>query len=113
LSAENDNLLAAMAHALDSDNVDLALRLLTCRRGGASEWSLQPLPIDALGMTGAPGHPLFPQALATAAYFAVERGDLSAAEQLADEAVAAAEGTPSRDPWVEGIRHTVRARAAS
>jgi predicted ATPase len=112
LGAENDNLLAALAHALDSDNVDLAFRLLTSRRGAPDEWILQPLPVDALAMAGAAGHPLYPRALATAAHFAVERGDLSAAEQLAEEAVAAAEGTPSPDPFVECLRDFVGMRAA-
>ena len=49
LGAENDNLLAAMADALDSGNIDLALRLLTSRKG-LEESNVQPLPVDVLSM---------------------------------------------------------------
>ena len=113
LGAENENLLAAMTYAVDNNDVDLALRLLAASAVQA-QWVVgQPLPLDALTMAGAAQHPLYPRALATAAFLAVERGDAQAAERLADAAIAAGAGLASPDPLVDYLVHSTRARTTN
>ena len=46
------------------------------------------LPTDALGLDGAPEHPLYPLGLAMAAFDAASHGDRVDAERLCDEALA-------------------------
>jgi hypothetical protein len=89
----------------------LALRLLTSRKG-LEESNVQPLPVDVLSMPRAGEHPLYPRALATAAAYAVERGDTPTGEQLAEAAMLAAEGVGSPDPLVEYLCYYSRGRAA-
>ena len=88
---ENENLLAAMAYAVASRDIDLALRLLTAGAGQVIWYNVSLLPADALHLEGAVEHPLYPRALATVALCAAERGDVATAERLADAALAAAE----------------------
>jgi predicted ATPase len=113
LAVENENLLAAMAHAVTSADIDLALRLLTAGAGQQMWYNLSLLPADALRLEGAVEHPLYPRALATVAVYAAERGDAPTAERLADAALAAAERLASPDPLVEFEVHFARARAAN
>ncbi len=101
LRAETDNLLAAMAYALDTRNVDLALRLLTAKAGHLGVSAAAFLPVDALSIDGAVDHPLYPRAEATAAYYSALRGDPPTAEEHIRVALAAAERLPSPDPIVE------------
>jgi predicted ATPase/class 3 adenylate cyclase len=95
LSAEQENLLAAMSYAIDTDDVDVALRLL--RNSFYPGGLLAPvgyevrLPVDpALGLSNAAAHPFYPFGLATAAWRAAQRGDLEAAETLSGQALSAA-----------------------
>jgi predicted ATPase len=113
LVAENDNLLAAMSYAIDRADIDLALRLLTAGTGQVALYNVPLLPLDALHLQGAVEHPLYPRALATAAVYAAERGDIPSAEQLADAALAAAGRLPTFDPLVEYEAYYARARAAN
>jgi predicted ATPase/class 3 adenylate cyclase len=90
--AEQENLQAAVIHAIDTNNVDLALRLVhnTSNRGVQIGWRLI-LPIDSvLGLPGAVDHPLYPFGLAIAAEHAAFRGDLARAEAACEEAMASA-----------------------
>jgi hypothetical protein len=102
LLAEQENLLAAVNHAIDTDNVDLALRLVrnTANRGLQSGWRVI-LPVDALlRLPGATDHPLYPVGLAAAALEAAFRGDLTRSEAAGQEALAAA-GRLASDPDVD------------
>jgi len=91
LVAEQENLTAAVNHAIDTDNVDLALRLVrNSSHRGMGGWRLI-LPVDAvLRLPGAADHPLYPFGLAAAAQEAAFRGDLTRSEALCEEALASA-----------------------
>jgi hypothetical protein len=113
LLAEQENLLAAVNHAIDTNNVDLALRLVhnTMNRGLQSGWRVI-LPVDAvLRLAGAADHPLYPFGLTVAAHEAAFRGDLTHSEAACDEALASA-GRLGSDPhevdvlvsWARGLR---------
>jgi predicted ATPase/class 3 adenylate cyclase len=92
LGAETENLQAAMNHAIDSDNVDLALRLLFNTPSAFQVGYVLRLPVEPLlGLTGATEHRLYPYALATLAYRAAERGDLVTTETRCNQALAAVE----------------------
>jgi predicted ATPase/class 3 adenylate cyclase len=102
LVAEQENLLAAVNHAIDTNNVDLALRLVrnTSHHGMQSGWRLI-LPVEAvLGLAGAADHPLYPHGLASAAREAAFRGDLTRAEAACEEALVSA-GRLGSDPDVD------------
>jgi hypothetical protein len=114
LVADYDNLLAAMHHALDSGDVDLALQLV-------AQWPppyLQVghrliLPVEAaLELAGARDHPLYPSGLVFAAIVAGFRGDLDRADAWAAEALAALRGRGD-DPLVEASLAQPRSALAS
>jgi tetratricopeptide (TPR) repeat protein len=109
LVAEQENVLAAVNHAIDTDNVDLALRLVrnSLRRGIQAGWRLI-LPVDAvLRLAGAADHPLYAFGLAVAANDAAFRGDLSRAEVACEEALASARRL-SWDPEVDVLVSAAR-----
>jgi len=112
LGAERENLLAAMASAVDSGDVDVALRLLTARGGMVFWFNLQRLPVDALRLKGVAEHPFYPRALVTAACYAVLSGDARGWEELADAALSAAERLAEPDPVVGYLLQWARARMA-
>jgi len=90
--AEQENLTAAVNHAIDTSNVDLALRLVsrTTNRGVRTGFRFI-LPVDAvLRLPGAADHPLYPLGLASAALDAAFRGDLTRSEAACEEALASA-----------------------
>jgi predicted ATPase/class 3 adenylate cyclase len=93
LAAERENLLAATNYAVDSDNADLALRLVGCVPDPVTQTSYEVrLPVDAvLTLNGASDHPLYPYVLAVSAEFAADRGDLGDVEATCAEALAAAQ----------------------
>ena len=100
-AVELENLRAAMNHATDSQNVDLALRLL-CKipSGGVQLGYELRLPAEpVLALAGAPDHPLYAVGLAIAAFEAAMRGDADDSIVLCERALAAAErlGDPARD----------------
>ena len=90
LAAEHENLLAAMNHAIDVGDVDLALRLLRNMPGPSQTGYELRLPVGAIYLPGATAHPLYPYAVGLAAIHAAFRGDRQAAETLGDEALAVA-----------------------
>ena len=92
LAAEHENMLAAMNHAIDTDDIDLALRLVynTPPVGEQAGYRLL-FPIDAvLRIPGVADHPLYPFGLAVAAGAAAARGDLDRSVGACEEALAAA-----------------------
>ena len=106
LAHENENALAAIAFALDTDDVETAylwtrnLLTETLQIG----YQLR-MPIEALlRMPGAEDHRDYPVALAVAAYYAAAQGDREVSLARVEEARAAAErlATPSQDfqPWL-------------
>src|SRR6516165_7778287 len=99
LVAEQENLLAAANHAIDTSNVDLALRLVRNTANRALRTSSRLiLPVDAvLRLPGAVDHPQYPVGLASAAFDAAFRGDLTRAQAAGQEALAAA-GRLGSDP---------------
>ncbi len=92
LVAEQENLLSAVNYAIDTADVDLALRLVHYTTNiGQTGWRVI-LPVDAvLSLDGATDHPLYPVGLAAASYNATWRGDLARAEAACQEALASAE----------------------
>jgi predicted ATPase/class 3 adenylate cyclase len=98
LDQESDNFRAAMAWAIDTQDTDIAVRLLAMWNspsGQTSDYryvaSMVRWTSDAvLGLPGAAEHPKYPAALVTAASGAFWlRGDPKLAVQLCDEAVTA------------------------
>ena len=91
LEPEHENLLGAMSYAIDTEDVDLALRLL---HNTSNMWRIDYgllLPVDAIGLPGATEHHLYPYGLAVASVRAANRGDRQSAERLCDDALAAAQ----------------------
>jgi hypothetical protein len=105
VDAEHDNLLAAMAYAVDLHDIDLALGLLTCWwHDGEGPGDLEYLPdfaLDVLDLEGATEHPLYPAGLATACRSAALRGDRRGVEELARAASDAAERLGVNTPALE------------
>jgi predicted ATPase len=109
--AEHENLVAAMAYAVDDRHTDVALRLLTAPEGLAHQLHTYQLPINALELEGAADHPLFPRALATAAVYVHLAGDSRRGEEFCEAALAAS-GSADRDPVVEYLVPDIRAHVA-
>jgi hypothetical protein len=105
VDAEHDNLLAAMAYAVDLHDVGLALGLLTCWwHDGEGPGDLEYLPafaLDALDLEGATDHLLYPVGLATACRSAALRGDRRGVEELGRAAIDAAERLGVNTPALE------------
>ena len=92
-SAEHENVIAALAHAIDRDDADLAFQLVrnTPQTGWGLDYAVR-LPVEpVLGLTGASEHPLYPYGLAWVANQAALRGDRQEAERLCAAALDAAE----------------------
>jgi predicted ATPase/class 3 adenylate cyclase len=92
LARERDNLLVAMARALDSRNVDLAFGLF-CQLPAIGPAQINELvafdPEPLLALPGAADHPGYANALVAAAFRAWGRGDATLALALCDQALAA------------------------
>jgi predicted ATPase/class 3 adenylate cyclase len=99
LVSERENLIAAMNHACDTGDVDLAMRLLPIpvvrTQLGAAFYVLIG---SLLGLRGAADHPRYPYALAVAAMWAGLRGDFDLAAALSHETAVAIDrlGDPGR-----------------
>jgi predicted ATPase len=111
LRAEHQNLVAAMAYAVDDGDPDLALRLLTAPEALAQQLHAYQVPIDALELQGAADHPLYPRALATAAVYVHLSGASGRGEELCEAALAAS-GSAERDPVVEYLVPDIRGHVA-
>jgi predicted ATPase len=113
LSAEQENISAAINHAIDVGNVDLAMRLVcnTPPPGDQFGYAIW-LPDDAVcELPGAGNHPLYPHALARAALRAAWVGDLDNAERrsAASSDAAVRLGDPERlaEALILGVRGRV------
>jgi len=86
--AEQENLFAAMAHAIDTEDVDLAMSLVpTVMPAFHLRYQLR-MPVDpVLALSGAREHPGYPLALMTAAWQAVNRGEFTVAAELVGRAL--------------------------
>ena len=89
LAAEHENLIAARNFAIDTGNVDVALRLIrnipvaTLQVGYVLTFSVDPI----LELRGVSDHPLYPFALAVDAVQAAAHGDRVAAEEFCSQAL--------------------------
>jgi predicted ATPase/class 3 adenylate cyclase len=92
-SAEWENIFAAMNHAIDTENFERAMRLISGTFVfGESPGFVTLFPIAAiLEMEGVAEHPRYPSAVALGAQQAALRGERVAAYSLCDEALHAAE----------------------
>jgi len=90
-AADQDNLLAAMSWAIDTADVDLALRLLCNHPPPSAQpgFSFRVPGEPVIALPGAAEHPDYPVGLAIAASYAAFRGDLQAAERWCEQAIAA------------------------
>jgi predicted ATPase/class 3 adenylate cyclase len=92
LNAEHDNILAAMQHALDTGDADLALQLLQKLPPPPSQIG-NPifLPVEpVLALPGVEDHALYPTAWGVAAILRAAHGDVQGARDACQEASAAA-----------------------
>jgi predicted ATPase/class 3 adenylate cyclase len=113
LAAERDNLLAAVNYAVDTTEVDLALRLVRHRPGPGAQLGFAlnlPIPV-ILGLPGATDHDLYPYALAASAAAAAVRGELDHIERDCQEALQASQRLTSSQErrWVEYLIAAARA----
>ena len=92
LAAERENLLRSFALTIDTKDADLALRLVCAVPpiDIQSGFGFQLAPEPALALPGADEHPFYPMALAVTARMAAFHGENQRAEQMCDEALAAA-----------------------
>jgi predicted ATPase/class 3 adenylate cyclase len=115
LSAEQDNLLAAWAWAIDTANVDTAFRMLA-GFAPCEIWSSYPLLLAgeaALELPGAGGHAGYPLALAASAVFASIRADVTATEELCRRAADANARRDIPDWRVEETIYAARSNIAN
>jgi predicted ATPase/class 3 adenylate cyclase len=118
LTPERENLLAAMNHAIDSDDTDLAFGILHSLPPpgflALNELRLQVEPLLALPDAGE--HPLFPFGAAVAAEQAARQGDRGSTIAWCDEALAAKQrlgADPDNDvDWIVCIARANLAAAA-
>jgi predicted ATPase len=100
LAAEHENLLAALGHAVDTGNVELAMRML---RDVPTENQVgYPLlvPVErVLAMPGVPEHRWYPYALVLGAGQAHLRGDHTSTAALIEEALAATQRPAAVPDW--------------
>jgi predicted ATPase/class 3 adenylate cyclase len=90
LTAEQDNILHATNWAIDTDDVDLAMRLLCGMPANYESVTGFALPAGpVLALAGAAQHPDYPLGLAIAGQYAAARGDLRQAEHQAAQALEA------------------------
>jgi predicted ATPase len=110
LAAEHENVLAAIGHAIDTGNADLAMRLLRDDPGVNQVGYDLILPVErALGIPGAPEHRWYPFAVALAAIRTARGADLASIEALVGQSLAAAERLGGEPDWrtefvIEGAR---------
>jgi predicted ATPase/class 3 adenylate cyclase len=102
LSREVDNLHAAFICAVDTQDVDAALRMLSSTRApGASpgDAAFRTAADAAVTLPGASQHASVPGALASAAMYAQSRGDVELAARYCNEALAAEERLGTEANW--------------
>ena len=113
IDRELDNLRALLDWAIDTGDPDLAVRMLSaaCRHRRTCPGfnrMLDPI-VERTADPGATQHPKYPEALVTAAWLAVNRGDVDLAARHCDDAEEAA---PNRDGGA-GVPYLWVARGAT
>jgi predicted ATPase len=100
LAAEHENVLAALDHAIDTGNAELAMRLVRDNPGVGQVGYELTFPVErVLSLPGVPEHRWYPFALALAATWATRAGDLDALEELLGQSLAAAERLGGEPDW--------------
>jgi predicted ATPase len=100
LAAEQENLLAAIGHAIDTGNADLAMRLLRDDPVINQVGYVLILPVErVLAIPGAAEHHWYPFALALAAGYAAGRGDLASLEAFVGQSLAASARFSREPDW--------------
>lgn len=102
LDREVDNLHAAFIWAIDTRSVDTALRMLASTRFlgmSPSDAAFRTAADAAVRLPAAAQHPKLPAALAAAAMYAHNRGDLELAADHCDEALAAEQRLGTEADW--------------
>jgi predicted ATPase/class 3 adenylate cyclase len=102
LDREVDNLHAAFIWAIDTRDVDTALRMLASTRVpgmSPSDAAFRTAADAAVSLPSAAQHPKLPAALAAAAMYAHNRGDLELAADHCEEALAAEQGLGTEADW--------------
>jgi predicted ATPase len=97
-AVERDNLLAAVNYAIDTADVDLALRLVRHRPppGFQLGFALHlPIPV-IIALPGADSHHLYPYALMLSAALSADRGEFNHIDDTCHEALRAAQRLSSR-----------------
>ncbi len=114
LGAEQENMISAMNHAIDTDNVDLAFRIVHSMPGPQMQvgYEVRIPAAPALELTGASDHPSYTYGLAVAASQAASWGDRDGAEALRERALEAAHRLGDPDRVVESITHGTRSMLA-
>jgi predicted ATPase/class 3 adenylate cyclase len=99
LAAERDNLLAAATHAVDTSDIDLALRIVSHSPSPGLQLGFALyLPLSAIiDLPGATSHDLYPSALAISAQMAAYSGELDYVEDSCQEALQAARRLRDQD----------------
>jgi predicted ATPase len=99
VAAEYENLLAAIGHAIDTADADLALRLLRDQPLGNQIGYAMFLPVErVLALPGTPEHRWYPYGLAVAAQQASLHGDVASTEVFIAQSIAA-EGLSAEPDW--------------
>ena len=101
MTADGENILAAFAHAVDTHDLDLAVRLLEStnlipvQTGYALTLPVEPV----LAVTGVEQHPGYPVVLMAAAFAAEPRGEASLALEYGDAALDAEHALTAPRPY--------------
>ena len=112
MTADAENILAAFAHAVDTHDLDLAVRLLesTSVIPGQTGYALT-LPVEpVLALTGVEQHPGYPVVLMAAAFAANARGEARLAREYGDAALDAEHALAAPRPYtldLSVIRYTL------
>ena len=116
IAAERDNILAATIFAIDTDNVDLALRLAREMRASwlGLNYRLRLDELPLMSLTGVTEHPLYAFGLLLAASHAAFTGDLETAASRADQAASEAARLADGDRFeVESYACSIHGTVAS
>jgi len=90
VAADGENLVSAMNWAIDTDNADIGLRVAANLHYAIQVGYAVEIPVEpALTLRGAADHPLYPMALAKAAWQAADRGHRPLVERRCAEALEA------------------------
>ena len=105
LAADAENVVAAFAHAVDANDLDLAVTLLdsTCFHGNQIGYWLR-LPFEpVLAIPGVEQHPGYPLVLMAAAFASDMRGEAHRALEYGDGALAAEQATTDPRPYARDL----------